>query len=74
MENLEVVEFEVKVNKWLNPEIRTDNLLAINCAELCKAVARRGGVPELIKQNKEESRYSIRSMVLIKSATATDMI
>ncbi|KAG8296023.1 hypothetical protein J6590_066649 [Homalodisca vitripennis] len=45
MEEIEVVEFEVKVNKWLNPEIRADNLLAINCAELCKAAVRRGGVP-----------------------------
>ncbi|KAG8259992.1 hypothetical protein J6590_107126, partial [Homalodisca vitripennis] len=29
---------------------------------------------DLIKQNKGESRYSTRSMVLIKSATVTDRI
>ncbi|KAG8269607.1 hypothetical protein J6590_104086 [Homalodisca vitripennis] len=40
------------------------------------AIAKRGKFSflDLIKQNKGESRYSTRSMVLIKSATVTDRI
>ncbi|KAG8310632.1 hypothetical protein J6590_060168 [Homalodisca vitripennis] len=43
-------------------------------ALFCPSLWATGLCEDLIKQNKGESRYSTRSMVLIKSATVTDRI